>query len=201
MTTLPNKVLQLADPACHGPGFDRDRVYFSQVGSCFTGKPGPRQSGPQLKTTLDSPTDAMQIREATPDDRGVIIALDNVAGLEPGRIKFIDRVLQSAACLVAERDRRVIAYAALEYTFFDNGFVSIVYVAQPERRRGIGRALMNALASRCETRKLFTSTNESNQPMLQLLNVLGYVPSGVIHNLDPGDPELVFFLDLGRRAV
>jgi len=60
---------------------------------------------------------------------------------------------------------------------------------------------MEALASRCETRKLFTSTNESNQPMQQLLSVLGYVPSGVIHNLDPGDPELVFYLDLGERAV
>ncbi len=129
------------------------------------------------------------------------MGLDSVAGRSRGWMKFFERILQSAACLVAERDRRVIAYAALEYTFFDNGFVSIVYVAQPERRRGIGRALMNALASRCETRKLFTSTNESNQPMLQLLNVLGYVPSGVIHNLDPGDPELVFFLDLGRRAV
>lgn len=121
--------------------------------------------------------------------------------MHPRRIRFIDRVLQSATCLVAERRGCVIAYAALEYTFYDSGFVSMVYVAEPERRRGVGRALMEALAARCETEKLFTSTNESNQPMRQLLSRLGYIPSGIIDNLDPGDPEFVYFLDLGERAA
>jgi hypothetical protein len=37
--------------------------------------------------------------------------------------------------------------------------------------------------------------------MQELLRLLGFVPSGVIHNLDPGDPELVYFLDLGERAA
>jgi GNAT superfamily N-acetyltransferase len=148
---------------------------------------------------LGGASEAMQIREARPADRDAIIAFDHVARLEPGRIDFIDRVLRSATCLVAERHGEVGAYAALEYTFYDNGFVSIVYVAEPERRRGIGRALMQALASRCKTRKLFTSTNQSNKPMQQLLGVLGYAASGVIHNFDPGDPELVYFLDLGEH--
>ncbi len=41
--------------------------------------------------------------------------------------------------------------------------------------------------------KLFTSTNLSNLPMQALLAKLGYTLSGVIHNLDEGDPELVYF--------
>jgi GNAT superfamily N-acetyltransferase len=116
-------------------------------------------------------------------------------------VRFIDRILRSATCLVAERDRTVAAYGALEYTFYEQGFVSMLYVAQPHRRQGIGRALMQALAARCDTPKLFTSTNQSNQPMQRLLTGLGYVPSGVIHNLDPGDPELVYMLDLRGRAA
>ena len=40
--------------------------------------------------------------------------------------------------------------------------------------------------------KLFTSTNRSNAPMQSLLAKLGYRPSGVIENLDEGDPELVY---------
>ena len=139
----------------------------------------------------------MEIRDAVPADRDPIIALDHLAESDPRRIQFIDRVLRSATCLVAERKGRVIAYAVLEYSFFDQGFVSMVYVAELERRQGVGTALMEALATCCKTAKLFTSTNESNQPMRQLLTRLGYVPSGVIQNLDPGDPELVYFLDVG----
>jgi len=37
--------------------------------------------------------------------------------------------------------------------------------------------------------------------MQQLLGLLGYVPSGVVENLDPGDPELFYFLDLSERAA
>ena len=141
------------------------------------------------------------IREATPSDRDAIVAFDHVVHFEPARIPFIDRVLSSATCLVAECEGRVVAYGSLEYTFYSSGFVSMVYVAEPERRRGIGRSLMEALAERCTTPKLFTSTNQSNKPMQALLALLGYIPSGVIENLDPGDPELVYFLDRRARAA
>ena len=143
----------------------------------------------------------MRIRKATPADRDAIVAFDHVARSDPRRVRFIDRVLRSLACLVAEHHGSVVAYAALEYSFYEQGFVSILYVAESQRRQGIGRALMEALAARCDTPKLFTSTNQSNQPMQQLLDGLGYLPSGVIHNLDPGDPELVYMLNLRERAA
>ena len=34
-----------------------------------------------------------------------------------------------------------------------------------------------------------------------LLGRLGCIPSGIIENLDGGDPELMYFLDHGRRVV
>ncbi len=40
--------------------------------------------------------------------------------------------------------------------------------------------------------KLWTSTNESNVAMRNLLVRLGFIPSGQIDNLDEGDLELVF---------
>ena len=42
---------------------------------------------------------------------------------------------------------------------------------------------------------MFTSTNESNTPMRQLLQSEGWSPSGVLTGLDEGDPEHVFFHD------
>jgi len=92
-------------------------------------------------------------------------------------------------------DNCVNGYGVLEHTFFGQGFVSMIYVAAGSRRRGIGRELLRALDARCRTRKLFTSTNSSNRAMQTLLSEAGFEASGVIHNLDPGDPELVYFRD------
>ena len=142
----------------------------------------------------------IKIRDANYSDRDAILATDEIAQCEQERIDFIDRALDSATCLVADSNGTVIAYGVLEYSFFGNGFVSMVYVAKSARRRGVGRSLMRALANQCKTSKLFTSTNESNSAMRALLATLGYVPSGVIENLDPDDPELVFFLNLNRRG-
>jgi len=142
-----------------------------------------------------------EIRDAMASDCDAIVSVDHALQNEPARVAFSERSLRSATCLVAEREGRVIAYGVLEYSFFDNGFVSMVYVAEPERRHGVGRALLEELAERCATPKLFTSTNESNRPMQQLLHLLGYVPSGVVENLDPDDPELFYFLDLAARRL
>ncbi len=142
----------------------------------------------------------VHIREGVASDHDALVSIDDVARNEPARVSFIERSLASALCLVAERAGRVVGYGVLEYTFFDNGFVSMVHVAEPTRRQGVGRRLLEALADRCTTRKLFTSTNASNTPMQRLLDRLGYVPSGTVENLDPGDPELFCFLDLGERT-
>ena len=136
----------------------------------------------------------MLIRDASGADRDAILAIDHHA---KERLGFLERVLASATCLAAERDGHLLGYAVLEHTFFEQGFVSMVYVAEAERRRGVGRALVEALAARCKTRKLFSSTNQSNHPMQRLFGELGFAPSGTIDNLDPGDPELVYFRDLG----
>jgi hypothetical protein len=69
----------------------------------------------------------------------------------------------------------------------------MLYVDSDYRRCGAGAALLKHMQSLCETPKLFTSTNLSNLPMQSLLAKLGYVLSGVIHNLDEGDPEIVYF--------
>ncbi len=89
-------------------------------------------------------------------------------------------------------DTQVLGYGVLEYTFFENGFVSMLYVHPNYRKRSVGIRLMQHLEAMCRTSKLFTSTNLSNLPMQSLLAKLGYRLSGVIHNLDEGDPELVY---------
>jgi ribosomal protein S18 acetylase RimI-like enzyme len=95
-------------------------------------------------------------------------------------------------CSVFEQGGEVLGYVALEYSFYGNGFVSHLFVREEARRAGVGEALLRHAMAACRTPKLFTSTNLSNAPMQGLLRKLGFVLCGVIHELDPGDPELVY---------
>ena len=131
----------------------------------------------------------MELRSATATDIPAIIALDPLAKTA-SRAEFIQRSVQSAVCLVATEAAAVVAYGVLDYTFFGQAYVSMLYVRASNRRRGIGTALMRSLEGLCAREKLFTSTNRSNQPMQSLLPKLGYVSSGEVENLDEGDPEL-----------
>ncbi len=60
---------------------------------------------------------------------------------------------------------------------------------------------MRGLEASCTTQRLFTSTNRSNAAMQAFLPKLGYIPSGVVDNLDEGDPELIFFKYLRNRTA
>jgi N-acetylglutamate synthase-like GNAT family acetyltransferase len=133
------------------------------------------------------------VRTATAADVDRIVAFDHVAQRDQRRIALIRRTIDCGRCFVFEATGVLAGYAALEYSFYDNGFVAALYVHPEHQHQGIGTRLMQHLESTCETEKLFTSTNLSNLRMHGLLAKLGYQLSGVIENLDPGDPELVYF--------
>jgi ribosomal protein S18 acetylase RimI-like enzyme len=142
----------------------------------------------------------VSIRPAVVADIETICAFDLIAQREDGRREFIRRSVSSGACHIAVENEEVIGYGVLNYNFYDNGCIDMLYVHSAYRRRGVGAALIECLESLCQTPKLFTSTNLSNLPMQSLLAKLGYVLSGVIHNLDEGDPEIVFFKRLKPPA-
>jgi ribosomal protein S18 acetylase RimI-like enzyme len=136
---------------------------------------------------------AVSVRPAAADDVEALCSLDLVARRESGRRDFIRREVGSGHCFVAVAGGAVIGYGVLNYTFYYNGCIEMLYVHSEHRRRGAGAALLRHMESLCRTPKLFTSTNLSNLPMQSLLARLGYELSGVIHNLDEGDPEIVYF--------
>lgn len=135
----------------------------------------------------------ISIRPAVAHDIEALCSLDLVARRDGGRREFIRREVASGNCFVAVAGGAVVGYGVLNYTFHDNGHIDMLYVHSEHRRRGTGAALLRHMESLCRTPKLFTSTNLSNLPMQSLLAKLGYELSGVIHNLDEGDPEIVFF--------
>jgi len=136
---------------------------------------------------------SVAIRPATLGDLPTIFSFDHVAAQDHTRQEFICHAMTDKTCVVGTLDDEAIGYAVLEYTFYECGFVSLLYVHPDHRRHKVGQGLLEYVEQACRTSKLFTSTNLSNLPMQSLLAKRGYVLSGIIHNLDEGDPEIVYF--------
>ncbi len=135
----------------------------------------------------------ISIRPAVENDIDALCSLDLIAQRENERREFIRGEVLSGNCFVAVAGEKVIGYGVLNYTFHHVGCIDMLYIQSDHRRSGAGAALVRHMESLCQTPKLFTSTNLSNLPMQSLLAKSGYVLSGVIHNLDENDPEIVYF--------
>lgn len=144
---------------------------------------------------------ALSIRQASEADIADLCSMDHIAAHDPGRREFIARAVNEGHCVVCETEGGLVGYGVLEYTFFEFGFVSMLYVHTGHRRQGVGTALMHALEARCSTARLFTSTNLSNLPMQRLLSRLDYILAGVVHHLDEDDPELFYVRYLAPDAT
>ena len=137
--------------------------------------------------------EALSIRPALESDTESLCSLDEIAAQSLERRDFIRNSVADGSCYVAVIDQNAVGYGVLNYTFYHHGCIDMLYVADDHRRCGVGSALLEQLETLCKTPKLFTSTNLSNLPMQALLSRRGYLLSGVIHNLDARDPEVVYF--------
>lgn len=151
--------------------------------------------GQQSKTAEKKqlPHTSVTVRISAHSDAESIIAIDEVAAFDRSRVNFIYRHISSRNCYVAVLDSQVVGYGVLEYTFFKNGFISMVYVRPESRRRGVASALVRYMEEMCKTEKIFASTNQANLPVQSLLKKITYQASGTIDNLDKNNRKLIYF--------
>ena len=102
---------------------------------------------------------AILIRPPNGSDFEILCSLDQVAKKIKKRREFICRSFANGSCLVAVTGQEVVGYGVLNYTFYDHGFINVLYVAADRRRQRAGAALFEQIERQCRTPKLFTSTN------------------------------------------
>jgi GNAT superfamily N-acetyltransferase len=135
-------------------------------------------------------SDELVIRRATPIDADGAVMFD-----PQGRLGLIVAGFAAGNGWVAQLDGGMVAFAIVTDHFYGRPFIDLVVVREQSRRAGIGRALVSSIVRDHHGTRVFTSTNESNTPMRRLLEGMGFAAAGVIHGLDPDDPELVFYID------
>jgi ribosomal protein S18 acetylase RimI-like enzyme len=135
---------------------------------------------------------ATTIRQGAIGDLDALVAFDHIASSSEERRNQIESGLRDSEISVALVDGIPKGYALLNYRFYGQPFIELLYIAPESRRIGLASALVEHVQKHMFGSKLFTSTNQSNEPMRELLHKLGFEESGIIHNLDPVDPELVF---------
>jgi GNAT superfamily N-acetyltransferase len=139
-----------------------------------------------------------EVRTAQAGDISAVAAIDPHA---PGRPAEIQALVSEQASLVAVEDGEIVGFLAVRPGhFYQRDFIDLLFVARRGQRQGVGRALMRAALRNASTPRIFTSTNESNTPMRELLRSEGWSPSGVLTGLDEGDPEHMFFHDAPPAA-
>jgi GNAT superfamily N-acetyltransferase len=147
----------------------------------------------------------MRVRDASSADLPVMAAIDSGSVEGSERWAEFQHLLTRGWVLLAEdlSDDSPLAVgyvAVVPEHFFGRDFIALLVVAEACRRRGVGRGLLRAATLRATSEAVFTSTNESNHPMLELLKVEGWTVSGRLEGLDAGDPEIVFYRDAKSDA-
>ncbi|MBA2425551.1 MAG: GNAT family N-acetyltransferase [Actinobacteria bacterium] len=150
------------------------------------------EQGAGLETPIRTP---ISIRHARRPDLPALVAIDPL-----GRTEYLARAIRESKCWIA-RAERAAGFVVFDQTFFGYGFIWLLVVAPEYRRRGIATSLIHYIESICPTAKLFTSANQSNTIMQALCGRTGFVPSGVIDNLDDDDPEVVYYKRLREEKT
>jgi len=143
----------------------------------------------------------ISMEKAMEKDLEMICTIDLVLLGNSRRRDFLANAVKADQCLIARSQDTIVGFGILERSFYGQGFISLLIVHPDYRKRGIATAVIQHIESICSTEKLFTSTNKSNLIAQQVFEVLGFVRSGYIENLDEGDPEIIYFKRLRGNGV
>jgi ribosomal protein S18 acetylase RimI-like enzyme len=145
----------------------------------------------RLEATMD-----MTINTASLFELQDLLSVDTVAVHDSSRKDSIAHWLRHDTVLAASVQNQPIGYIVLNQGFFHHAQVEMLMVASGFRGKGVGQRLLQEVEAVAHSPKLFITTNQSNDRMQRLLIRSGYRICGFIEELDPGDPELVFFKKL-----
>jgi len=133
------------------------------------------------------------VTQAQLKDLDKIVEIDKSVIGHNGRKDILKQSIESESCLISIKDNKIAGFLTYNTNFFGYSFIDLVIVSPQDRRKGHGTDLLQHFVKIAPTEKIFSSTNQSNNRMQEVFKRNGFTRSGIIENLDEGDPELIYF--------
>ncbi|KFN01168.1 GNAT family N-acetyltransferase [Bacillus clarus] len=134
------------------------------------------------------------ITKAEITDVDSIIQIDIDVIENDSRRDYIEHAIHKGTCIIVQNDASIVGFLTYDTSFFDCTFISLIIISPTERRKGCASSLITYMLSNSPTKKIFSSTNQSNENMHKVFQANGFIHSGIIENLDEGDPEFIYFI-------
>lgn len=128
------------------------------------------------------------IRSATIEDFDPIAAFDLWGG---NRKKEI----QQDVVFVAELENQIVGYITLDTSFYERPFLRYICIKREFRRQTIGELFLEFAENKYRGKRIFSSTESDNLPMLRLFEKRGYRLAGWIECLQER-AEIVYCKDV-----
>lgn len=128
-----------------------------------------------------------------------LIKLDEIVNIDievignDSRRQSIKKAIDEGRCIVVKDNNSIVGFLIYDTHFFECSFISLVIVKPTERRKRYATSLIEYFISIAPTKKIFSSTNQSNKKMQKVFKANGFKQSGFIENLDEGDSEIIYF--------
>jgi GNAT superfamily N-acetyltransferase len=142
---------------------------------------------------MDNPGSST-VRFAAPDDLDWCTALDHVPAAIIARKIAVDEIL------IAEIAGQRAGFLRLEYLWSQVPYIAMIWVLEPYRQQGVGRALLAFLESflRARGHMVLMSSSQVDEPPPQAWHRhMGFEECGILAGINPGGVGEVFF----RKAL
>ncbi|MBE5104689.1 GNAT family N-acetyltransferase [Bacillus thuringiensis] len=134
------------------------------------------------------------VEKASINDLNSIVHIDAAVIGDNSRRDYIKQAIEEERCIIVKEDNSISGFLTYDTNFFDCTFISLIIISPTKRRRGHASSLISYMLTHSPTHKIFSSTNESNESMQNVFRANGFIRSGIIENLDEGDPEFIFHI-------
>ncbi|MGN1400647.1 MAG: GNAT family N-acetyltransferase [Bacillus sp. (in: firmicutes)] len=135
----------------------------------------------------------MDIGAAQRSDTDEITELDRKVIGDASRRILIEEAIKHGRCVIVKDNGAIAGFSIYDTHFLGYTFISLIVVSPSKRRQGHASRMLTYLVHCASTNKVFSSTNRSNRHMQKVFEASGFIKSGIVENIDEGDPEIIYF--------